>query len=299
MKKIKGIRFSKALSDLKNKIVGRACLIGILTACCFIACEKKENPPEDDVFPKTIEFTDIIKCDDISGGDFVKENIVVASQFGWNDLIIRLKESSNTNCLTDGLLTMEIDFSIYQIIAIFEEEKPDGIWSVDIMDIMEYSDRIVVSLSCSHTEFVENAATQPFRMIMMPASEKEIFFEYKENEDEKYFLGKWKIFGSGYFDEDNNEVITYYEQGSYFIEFLPDGKMETARVTSNEVFTGEYLYKIDGRFLYQSNMDGKTVFVDQYKMDLDNDLLTFYHVYGELTEEYPQTVIQIYQRLKE
>jgi hypothetical protein len=44
------------------------------------------------------------------------------------------------------LTETDVNFSAYQVIAIFDEIHPNGGWSIDITGIVEYSDRIVIIL---------------------------------------------------------------------------------------------------------------------------------------------------------
>ncbi|MGB2416306.1 MAG: hypothetical protein ACPH6A_04630, partial [Flavobacteriaceae bacterium] len=67
-----------------------------------------------------------------------------------------------------------IDFNTYQIIAIFKEVKPTN-WEVEISSIVENANNL--SVSVVETEYDFTVVTQPFHIIKISKTNKEIVFE--------------------------------------------------------------------------------------------------------------------------
>jgi hypothetical protein len=141
-----------------------------------IACEKSPINSEQgkNSFPAKVDFFTIVKGElygDIRNG-ITKQNLVIKTQTEWNNLISALRlENSN---VTDNFTKENIDFTQYQIIVVFGEIHNNGGWNIDITDITEYTDSIVVSYANIETgNLIENIA-QPFQIVKIPASDKNI-----------------------------------------------------------------------------------------------------------------------------
>ncbi|MDR1171423.1 MAG: hypothetical protein LBL24_03100, partial [Bacteroidales bacterium] len=103
---------------------------------------------------------------------------VITSVEKWNELKAAMRDrvyGLNTFDETD------IDFSAYQVIAIFDEMHGNGGWSIDITGIVEYSDRIVISVTHLKTGDPSRVFTQPYHIVRIPASSKEIVFQEEDN----------------------------------------------------------------------------------------------------------------------
>lgn len=157
-----------------------------------IGCEKTTNTPDDKNFPVPIEFMTIGQG--ALHSDFLTElsqkELIVKNEAEWNDLKGKLEDAI---CTTNNFLTEEIDFAVYQIIAVFEEIKPNDGWSIDITDIKEHEDEVVVvvgNLNGGNTSLISN---QPFYITKIPASSKEIAVELPNEPDNPTITGTWKV----------------------------------------------------------------------------------------------------------
>jgi hypothetical protein len=85
----------------------------------------------------------------------------------------------------DGLFNTfdetDIDFSAYQVIAIFDEIHGSGGWSIDITGIVEYSDKIVVRVTHLKTGYFSAVLTQPYHIVKIPVSDKKIVFQEEDD----------------------------------------------------------------------------------------------------------------------
>ena len=143
-------------------------------AVSFSSCEEKES-----VKLGALSFTCIAQQNIGSRYEKgVRENIIIRNQRGWENLKMSMCESVIFN-------ETEIDFRNYQIMAVFDEERPDFLWSISVMSITEYSDKIVVDITVeSHSIcFSLPAISRPFHVVKLPASRKRIEFRdgYKFN----------------------------------------------------------------------------------------------------------------------
>jgi hypothetical protein len=109
---------------------------------------------------------------DLSGSEgFTKQNKVIRSIEEWGNLKTALRDRATL------LKETEIDFTEYQVIAIFDELHRNGGWSIDITGIVEYSDKIVVRVANLKTGDLTSVMTQPYHIVRIPVSAKEILFE--------------------------------------------------------------------------------------------------------------------------
>ena len=67
-----------------------------------------------------------------------------------------------------------IDFENFMVIGIFTEIKPNG-WEVQIDEIVENENSIIVSRT--EIAFASRVFTQPFHLVKIPKTDKNILFE--------------------------------------------------------------------------------------------------------------------------
>ncbi|MDR2409983.1 MAG: protease complex subunit PrcB family protein, partial [Bacteroidales bacterium] len=63
-----------------------------------------------------------------------------------------------------------------QVIAIFGKVKENGGWDIEVTKITEYTDSIVVTYSNIETGNLVDTVAQPFQIVRIPASDKNIVF---------------------------------------------------------------------------------------------------------------------------
>jgi hypothetical protein len=133
------------------------------------------TPPPPMIFEKKITTPVLIGKGNLVGREEnSKQNLVIKNEAEWESL----KTAMNTiNNVTDRFIETDIDFSAYQVIAIIDEVKGTGGWTVDITDITEYSDSIVVTIQNIKTGSFTSVMTQPYHIVKIPASDKEIVFK--------------------------------------------------------------------------------------------------------------------------
>ncbi|ATA68226.1 hypothetical protein [Capnocytophaga cynodegmi] len=98
-----------------------------------------------------------------------KSNFFISSQSDFNDLISNMSKINN---ISDTLTEKEIDFSKYQIIAIFDEVKSSGPSDITITKIVERKNYIEVFIN----KTIKDGAVmnQPYHIVKTPKCEKNI-----------------------------------------------------------------------------------------------------------------------------
>jgi hypothetical protein len=115
----------------------------------------------------------------LRNGGILQQNVVIKDSVAWNTLLDTIRSIDN-DCAK--LLTfVPIDFSTHQVIAVFDEVHNYGHWYTEIADIKEYCFYIVVTYRTWQVESY-SSFRQPFDVVRIPASNKQIVF-IKEEED--------------------------------------------------------------------------------------------------------------------
>jgi hypothetical protein len=131
------------------------------------------------VFPKNVGWVQLAQEDLYGNGEegFLREGVAIKTDSEWE--AFKQKINRVNNVVDNYFSETEIDFNDYQVIAVFDEVKGSGGWSIDITGITEWQDKIVVSVTNLKKGDASRAITQPFQIVKIPASEKEIEFEYE------------------------------------------------------------------------------------------------------------------------
>ena len=120
---------------------------------------------------KPISPTQIAKGSLHGTGNVQKQNTVITTALEWEALLAKMSTPNPMPSLST------IDFEQYQVIAVIDVVRPTGGWSVDITDIVEYTDKIVVTYSNLNTGGdAPTIITQPYHIVKIPKSVKEIEF---------------------------------------------------------------------------------------------------------------------------
>jgi len=144
-----------------------------------------DTVPNDTIFPINIPFI-VIGQDVLYGSGtegFTKQFSVITTQENLNNLKAQLNFVNNLYDFTET----DIDFSLYQIIFVIDKVKGNGGWSIDVTDVTENSNNIVVTVSNLKKGNTASVITQPFEVVKIPVSNKQIVFNdltlsHNENE---------------------------------------------------------------------------------------------------------------------
>ena len=137
----------------------------------LIGCNKKENS----YIPQNLTSVWIGKGDIYGNGDenIPQQNIIITNQEDWNNL---MNSMNSVNNVSNSFTETNINFEVYQIIAVFDEIKNSGGYSIDITSVVENEDNIVVFVDKLLNGSVNDVITQPFHIIKIQKSNKLIYF---------------------------------------------------------------------------------------------------------------------------
>jgi hypothetical protein len=136
----------------------------------FSSCEN------DEFIPREINL-EIIGSGNLYGDgfeDILPGNYVITNESTWNILLNKIDINPNT---TDSFTTTNIDFNNYQIIAVFDEIRPNPGRTIGIQEIIENQNSIHITVLSLGPGGALNVITQPFQIVKIPLSSKPIFFQ--------------------------------------------------------------------------------------------------------------------------
>ncbi len=98
---------------------------------------------------------------------------VITSENQWETL---KNQMNSVNPVTDGFTETQFDFAESILIAVFDEVRENGGHSIDITDVDENSDIVHITVTKLLNGNMTAVMTQPYHIIRIPATDKEIIF---------------------------------------------------------------------------------------------------------------------------
>ena len=179
------VKVKNLFVDVRKVAVGILCML--LVGFAAVSCDKFRWGKDPEIpggsgegeKPTTMPFVLVGKGSLYGNGreHIAKQNMVITTSTEWNRLIGSMNSVNNGS----GNITEEdIDFSQYQVIAVFDEIRGSGGWSIDITDITEANNIVVTytNLETGKGATTDNM-TQPYHIVKIPVSSKKIVFKYK------------------------------------------------------------------------------------------------------------------------
>lgn len=155
-----------------------------LTVMLLFSCEKevKEVPDQHVQAPKSdvLEFT-VISEGLVPGSGaegFVQQGILVQSQGHYDTLLARMSTYYNLKAtISDTIL----DFNHFQVIAVFSNVKSTAGHAIEVREIKDNISDIVVYVKEESGNAGADASvmTQPYQLVKMLKSEKEVSFSWE------------------------------------------------------------------------------------------------------------------------
>ncbi len=146
-------------------------LFFVLVSIVFFACS---NDNDDKII--AIELIEIGKGNLFGNGDegIDQQNLIITDENSWIEL---MDQMNSVNIVTDDFTETNIDFSSYQIIAVFDEIKGNGGHSLSL-NVTQNSNNIIVSIIDVVPQGNSTAImTQPYNIIKIPNSNLPILFQ--------------------------------------------------------------------------------------------------------------------------
>ena len=104
--------------------------------------------------------------------DNLAQNLIIATETEWNILLDNLPSE-----FVDNFNEININFNEFIIIALITENQPNTGYSVSINEIIENKNSINVFSEIHYVGSGYAAIVQPFHIVKIPSTNKEIVFE--------------------------------------------------------------------------------------------------------------------------
>ena len=142
-------------------------LLLILPLFALAACSNDDN---NNTTTEEINFSTIAKNTLNGNGNISQSNLVFNNQTDWNSFLIQLDEIDN---VTATFNETEIDFTAFTVIAVIDEIKTSGS-EINILTALESTNTITISSEL--TMYSTAVISQPFHIIKIPKTNKQIIF---------------------------------------------------------------------------------------------------------------------------
>lgn len=137
----------------------------------FVSC----NSDDSDQDSSNVTYTEIIKGDFYNGENSnPKANLVIQDQTIWNNVLSKMNLLMPANTIFPDT---NINFTKYQVIAVFDQIRNYGGYSIDITKITETRNRIIIKVEQLKPGGIATVITQPYHIVKMPKSNKKVIFE--------------------------------------------------------------------------------------------------------------------------
>lgn len=135
----------------------------------FTSCDSNESEPSN------ITFTEIYH-DDYFNGDYKtpQANLVIKTQSEWDKLTATLKLGPKP---WQNSIIPSVDFNKYQVIAVIDQVRNYGGYSIDITKITQTNNRIFVKVEQLSPGGLTAVITQPYHIVQIPKSNKTVVFQ--------------------------------------------------------------------------------------------------------------------------
>ncbi|MTI41402.1 protease complex subunit PrcB family protein [Fulvivirga lutimaris] len=153
-----------------KKLLASFALLLVLSGC------STDGDPQLETFTTAIEPIIIGQGNLYGNGEenISKQNLLINNVDDWNQIISKM---NTVNTETDNFSETDIDFSTHQIIAIFDDIKSTGGYSLEL-NLTQESQRIVAEIT---SQAFEGAAitviTQPYLIVSIPQSDLPVVFQ--------------------------------------------------------------------------------------------------------------------------
>lgn len=145
-------------------------ILMLVTIVSLIACT------EDDPIWNTVEFSLVGQGALYGNGDegIEKSNLVINDTDSWNELISKMDA---VNDVSGSFNETDVDFDQYQIIAVFDEIRSTGGYTIDVVEITENETKLKVITECLGEGNATTVITQPFQIVKLSKTDKTVEFE--------------------------------------------------------------------------------------------------------------------------
>lgn len=161
-------------SSLILNILNMKLMFFLLTLAGFFGC----NSTVDDAFLPVQISTTLVASGNLygNGGENIPmQNMIISNNNDWTELMNKLNSVNN---VTDNFTETEFDFTNFTIIALFDDIKMFGGYSIEIESVVENPNDLTVTIRHqSPNGIAPTVITQPFFILKISKTEKRIIFK--------------------------------------------------------------------------------------------------------------------------
>lgn len=129
----------------------------------------------DDSDTSNVSYSVIVQGDNFNtNANIPKSNLVIKDQTEWNNLLSKINLVVNANSI---LPDTNVDFTKYQVIAVIDEVRNSGGYSIDITKITETNNSIFVKVEQLKPDGFYTVITQPYHIVKIPKTNKKVIFK--------------------------------------------------------------------------------------------------------------------------
>lgn len=142
----------------------------LITFLTLIACTSNENNND-------LQFMLIGKGELYGNGmeNIEKSNFIIENDTSWKSLISKMNAVNNVSV---DFKESDIDFSKYQIIAVFDQIYGNGGHSIEVARVIENEASINIKVNnLKISGYATMVMTQPFHIVKIPKTGKQIIFQ--------------------------------------------------------------------------------------------------------------------------
>lgn len=144
----------------------------ILVSIILLGCEPIDNQPDMIEIEPTLIAKDNLYGAGAEG--LVEQKMIITEERAWKILLAQINSVNN---VSDNFSETDIDFSQYQVIAIFSEVLPNGGSSLDF-NLTANVENIIFRINTLGSDGIATTVmTQPFLIVKIPISNLPIVFQ--------------------------------------------------------------------------------------------------------------------------
>ena len=147
-------------------------LILLTVLILIMGCSNNSDSEPVESFPKTI-IPVLIGKSSVSNPIPLLQNVLISSQKDWNILLNSVNAANNVSI---NFTETNIDFSNFDVIAVFRNQYSNSSSTVDITKIVENQTNRVVTIQNLINGISQDVA-QPFHIVKIPKSNKPVVFQ--------------------------------------------------------------------------------------------------------------------------
>ncbi len=138
----------------------------ILLAC---TTETESLNEKTEFTPVKLELENVVQSSVMAHGELADSNdklfVTIDNQLTWQDLLYQVHINQELQ---------PIDFDISTLVAVFDQTRNSGGFSIDIVEIIEYEQQVDVSIGRLNEEVggITQAPTRPYHIVKIPKIDK-------------------------------------------------------------------------------------------------------------------------------